>query len=57
MYTPSHLKHVSEETWNDVCLACFLLKICDTFEVGAVFLLVGCSHERDVDMFSRDPFF
>ena len=43
---------MSEEMWNDVGLACFLLKILDMFEVGAVFLLVGCSGERE---FSSDP--
>jgi hypothetical protein len=47
---------MSEETWNDVGLVRFLLKILDTFEVGAVFLLVGCSRKRDVDVFSSDPF-
>lgn len=46
---------MSEETWNDVGLACFRLKILDTFEVGAVFLLVGCSSERHVDMFTSHP--
>jgi len=46
---------VSEDTWNDVGLACFLLKIRDTVEVGTVFLLVGCRSERDVDMFASDP--
>jgi hypothetical protein len=47
---------MSEEMWNDVGLVHFLLKILDTFEVGAIFLLVGCSRKRDVDMFSSDPF-
>ena len=46
---------MSEETWNDVGFACFLLKIRDTFEVGTVFLLVGCRSERDVGMFASDP--
>ena len=46
---------MSEETWNDVGLMCFLLEILDTFEVGTVFLLVGCRSERDIDMFACDP--
>ena len=44
-----------EETRDDVCVGCFLLKIHDTFEVGTVFGLVGCSGERDVNMFTGDP--
>jgi hypothetical protein len=46
---------MSEETWNDVGLTRFLLKIHDTFEVGAVFVLVGCSSESDINMFTCDP--
>jgi hypothetical protein len=54
MGAPSSLEHVSEET-RDVCLTCFLLKIRNTFEVGTVFLLVGCSREKDINVFARDP--
>jgi hypothetical protein len=55
MDTPSSLEHMSEQTRDDVCLTGFLLKICDTFEVDTVFGLIGCSGERDVDVFSSDP--
>ena len=55
MDLPSSLKHMSEETRNNVSLTCFCLKICDTFEVGSVFGLVGCSSERDINMFAGDP--
>lgn len=41
MDTPSRFKHVLEETGNDIFVMRFLLKIPHTFEVGAVFLLVG----------------
>ena len=45
-----------EETRNNVGLMCFLLKIGDAFEVGTVFLLVGCRSERDIRMFTSNPF-
>ena len=54
--TPSSLEHVLEETRNNVGLTCFLLKIGDAFEVGTVFLLVGCRSERDIRMFTSNPF-
>jgi hypothetical protein len=46
---------MSEETRDDVGLACFLVKIHDTLEVGMVFGLVGCSSEWHIDMFASDP--
>jgi hypothetical protein len=46
---------VFEEARDDVCLACFLLEIHDTFKVGTVFGFVGCGGERDVDVFTSDP--
>ena len=55
MSIPSSLKHVLEETRNDIRVACFLLKISDEFEVRTVFALVGCSCERDIHMFTGDP--
>ena len=55
-YSPSSLEHVLEETRNNVRLTCFLLKIGDAFEVGTVFLLVGCRSERDIRMFTSNPF-
>jgi hypothetical protein len=55
-HAPSSLEHMSEETWNDIGLACFLLKIDNPFEVGTVFLLVSCSRERDINLFPSDPF-
>ena len=45
-----------EETRNNVGLTCFLLKIGDAFEVGTVFLLVGCRSEWDIRMFTSNPF-
>lgn len=44
-----------EETRDDVCIVCLLLKISDIIEVGAVFSLVGCSGERDIHMFASNP--
>ena len=53
--SPSTLEHMPEESRDNICLTCFLLKICDTFEVGTVFGLIGRSGERDVDVFTCDP--
>jgi hypothetical protein len=55
MDSPSPLEHMPEETRDNVRLVCFLLKICDTLEVGTIFGLVSCSSERDVNVFTGDP--
>jgi hypothetical protein len=55
MNIPSNLEHMSEKTRNDIGIACFLLKIHDKFEVRTVFGFVGCSCERDINMFTGDP--
>jgi hypothetical protein len=41
MNIPSNLEHMFEEARDDVCVACFLLKIRDKFEMGTVFAPVG----------------
>ena len=46
-----------KKTRDDICLMCFLLKFSNMFEVGTIFCLVGCSHERDINMFTSDPLF
>ena len=51
----STLEHMPEETRDNVCLACFLLKIHDTLEVGLIFCLIDCSSERYVDVIPSDP--
>jgi hypothetical protein len=55
MDSPSPVEHMSQETRDNVCLTCFLLKIHDMLEVGTVFGLVSCSSEWDVNVFTRDP--
>jgi hypothetical protein len=47
---------MSEETRNDIGVACFLLEIHDKFEVRVVFGLVSRSCERDIYMITGDPF-
>ena len=44
-----------EETRNNIGIPCFLFKIHDETEMCMVLGLVGCSCERDVDMFTGDP--
>ena len=56
MNPPSNLQHMPEQTRDDVCLMRFLLKICDKFEVGMIFHLLGCSGERYINMITGDPF-
>jgi hypothetical protein len=55
MNIPSNLEHMLEETRNDISVACFLLKIQDKIEVRSVFGLVGCSCERNINVFTGDP--
>ena len=52
---PSNFEHIFEETGNDIGVACFLLEICNKFEVRIVFSLVGCRCERDVNVFTHHP--
>ena len=46
---------MSKETRNDVSLACFLLEIYETLEVGMVFCLVHHGSERNIDVFTSHP--
>jgi hypothetical protein len=55
MDSPSNLEHMLEETRDNIHVACFLLKIRNPFEVCTVLGLVGCTGERDIDMFTCDP--
>lgn len=52
---PSNFEHVSEKTRDDISILGFLFKIRNKFEVRAIFCLVGCSCESDVDMLPSDP--
>jgi hypothetical protein len=44
-----------EKPRNDVGLLCFLLEIHDAFEVDAIFGLVSCSSEGDIDVLPSYP--
>ena len=55
-HSPSNLEDIFEETRDNVFLTGFLIKVCDAFEVCAEFSLVGGSRERNINMFTRDPF-